>query len=439
MSDVPDALRSAPRRPFQFRDFRLYALAMLVSTIAMQMQSVAIGWQVYALTGSALSLGYVGLAQFAPAILLSFATGHAADRFERRHVLAICHALLASSALGLFWLVQSTTTHRVGFIYALLVLVGGARAFQAPASQALTPNLVPLAHFPSAVAWTSSIWQISVVGGPALGGLLYAAGGGGLVYGVATALEIAAVGLLLGLRVKTTRARAANSVGAYAAGLHFVRRHPVILGALSLDLFAVLLGGAVALLPIYARDILHVGPQGLGLLRSAPAVGALVVAVVLAFRPLERRSGMTMLACVAIFGVATVGFGVSRSFPTTLFALALAGAADMVSVYIRHALVQLNTPDTMRGRVAAINMIFIGASNELGEFESGLAASWLGAVPAVVLGGVGSCLVVVVCALLFPELRRADRLVLASDPGREEADDELRVATRSAEVSLEGS
>jgi hypothetical protein len=198
--------------------------------------------------------------------------------------------------------------------------------------------------------------------------------------------------------------------------------------------FAVLLGGAVALLPIYARDILHVGPQGLGLLRSAPAAGALVVAVALAFRPLERRSGITMLACVAIFGVATILFGVSRNFPTTLFALALAGAADMVSVYIRHALVQLNTPDTMRGRVAAINMIFIGASNELGEFESGLAATWLGVVPAVVFGGVASCLVVAGCALLFPELRRADRLRLASGPGHEEVDDELLVSPRAADV-----
>jgi MFS family permease len=411
------ARASSPERPgsaLQFRDFRRFALAMLLSTVAMQMASVAIGWQVYALTGSALSLGYVGLAQFAPAILLSFATGQASDRFERRHVLVVCHSLLALSALGLFLLGQSGTLHRVGFIYGLLVLVGAARAFQAPASQSLTPNLVPLTHFPSAVAWTSSIWQISVVSGPALGGVLFASGGGRLVYGATMALELVSVVVLLSLQVRTTRQRAEISVSEFLAGWRFVRHRPVILGALSLDLCAVLLGGAVALLPIYARDLLHVGPEGLGLLRSAPAVGALAVALALAYRPIKRRSGEIMLGCVLLFGVATVVFGVSRHFTLSLGALAVAGAADMGSVYIRHALVQLNTPDQMRGRVAAINMMFIGASNELGEFESGMAAALLGVVPAVVLGGLGSCAAVAVWALLFPELRRADRLSLST-------------------------
>jgi MFS family permease len=414
MRSAPEPSPERPGSAIQFRDFRLFALAMLLSTIAMQMASVAIGWQVYALTGSALSLGYVGLAQFAPAILLSFVTGQASDRFERRRVLVVCHTLLALSTLGLLVLGQSTTPHRVGFIYGLLVLVGAARAFQAPASQSLTPNLVPATHFPSAVAWTSSIWQISVVSGPALGGVLFAAGGGRLVYGTATALDLVSVAVLLSLRTKTTRKRAEISVSEFVAGWRFVRHEPVILGALSLDLCAVLLGGAVALLPIYARDLLHVGPQGLGLLRSAPAVGALLVALALAYRPIERRSGTVMLACVLVFGVATVVFGLSRHFVLSLGALAIAGAADMGSVYIRHALVQLNTPDTMRGRVAAINMIFIGASNELGEFESGMAAALLGVVPAVVLGGLGSCAVVALWALLFPELRRADRLSLST-------------------------
>jgi MFS family permease len=413
---MSSALEPNPERPgsaLKFRDFRLFGLAMLLSTIAMQMASVAIGWQMYALTGSALSLGYVGLAQFAPAILLSFVTGQASDRFERRRVLVVCHSLLALSALGLLLLGQTTTLHRVGFIYGLLVLVGAARAFQAPASQSLTPNLVPDSYFPSAVAWTSSIWQISVVSGPALGGVLFATGGGRLVYGTATALDLASVAVLLSLRTRTTRKRAEISVSEFVAGWRFVRHEPIILGALSLDLCAVLLGGAVALLPIYARDLLHVGPQGLGLLRSAPAVGALLVALALAYRPIERRSGAIMLACVLVFGVATVVFGLSTHFVLSLSALAIAGAADMGSVYIRHALVQLNTPDTMRGRVAAINMMFIGASNELGEFESGMAAALLGVVPAVVLGGLGSCVVVAVWALLFPELRRADRLSLS--------------------------
>jgi MFS family permease len=413
---MSSALEPNPERPgsaLKFRDFRLFGLAMLLSTIAMQMASVAIGWQMYALTGSALSLGYVGLAQFAPAILLSFVTGQASDRFERWRVLVVCHSLLALSALGLLLLGQTTTLHRVGFIYGLLVLVGAARAFQAPASQSLTPNLVPDSYFPSAVAWTSSIWQISVVSGPALGGVLFATGGGRLVYGTATALDLASVAVLLSLRTRTTRKRAEISVSEFVAGWRFVQHEPIILGALSLDLCAVLLGGAVALLPIYARDLLHVGPQGLGLLRSAPAVGALLVALALAYRPIERRSGAIMLAYVLVFGVATVVFGLSRHFVLSLSALAIAGAADMGSVYIRHALVQLNTPDTMRGRVAAINMMFIGASNELGEFESGMAAALLGVVPAVVLGGLGSCAVVAVWALLFPELRRADRLSLS--------------------------
>jgi MFS family permease len=392
---------------------------MLLSTLSMQMASVAIGWQVYALTGSALSLGYVGLAQFLPAILLSIVTGHVADRFDRRLVLVVCHALLVLGMLGMFWLGRGARAEQVGTIYALLVLVGIARAFQAPASQALTPNLVPLSHFPSAVAWTSSIWQVAVVGGPALGGTLYAAGGGALVYGSAVALEIAAVLVLLCLRVQTTRKRASSSLREIVAGFGFVRQKPVILGALSLDLFAVLLGGAVALLPIYARDILHVGPRGLGLLRGAPAAGALLVAVLLAYRPLQRRAGATMFVCVAIFGFSTVLFGLSRDFGLSLFALALGGGADMVSVYVRHALVQLNTPDAMRGRVAGINMMFIGASNELGEFESGLAAAWLGVVPAVVLGGIGSCLVVALWAFLFPQLRRVDRLGPSANAGWE--------------------
>jgi MFS family permease len=294
------------------------------------------------------------------------------------------------------------------------VVIGSARAFQGPTSQAMMPSLVPLPVFPNAVAWSSSTWQISVVAGPALGGALYAVGGARVVYACSAALELITVGVFLLLRGGGRDPNAAphgqSTLRELSAGLRFVWQKRVILGAISLDLFAVLFGGAAALLPIYARDILHTDPRGLGLLRSAPAVGALVVAVWLAYRPLLRRAGLVMFACVGVFGLATIVFGLSRSFALSLCALAITGAADMVSVFVRHSLVQLRTPDAMRGRVAAVNMIFIGGSNELGEFESGVVANWLGSVPAVVLGGVATCLVVIVWMLLFPALRRIDRL-----------------------------
>ena len=297
-------------------------------------------------------------------------------------------------------------------IYAVLVGVGIARAFQGPASQSLLPSLVPVDHFGNAVAWSTSLWQTAMVLGPTLGGLAYAAfGGPSPVYAMAAGCSLGASVLVATMHPIAPRGRREPTTRASLfAGVRYVWTNQIVLGAISLDLFAVLLGGATALLPIYARDILDLGPWALGVLRSAPAAGAAVTGVALALRPLERRAGAKMFACVALFGAATIAFGLSRSFALSLAALVAVGASDMVSVYVRSALVQLATPDVMRGRVSAVNMVFIGASNELGEFESGLTAQWLGAVPSVVLGGVGTLLVVALWAWRFPKLRRVDEL-----------------------------
>ncbi|HEX6273273.1 MAG TPA: MFS transporter [Polyangiaceae bacterium] len=391
-------------------DFRRYQTARFASLIGTQMQSVAVGWQIYTLTGRPLDLGLVGLAQFLPAIALWPVTGLVADRLERRAVLATCHALLGICAVLLFLLARMPDPSLAG-IYSVLTVVGAARAFGGPAGHSLSPNLVPRAELPNAIAWGSMIFHLSFALGPALGGLVYDASSAETVFVLHAALEVASVALLLSLG-KRSRGDATQE-GAMAevvAGLRYVFQRKILLGAISLDLFAVLLGGAMALLPIFARDILHAGPTGLGLLRSAPALGAAATALWLAARPLVRRTGVVMFASVFVFGLATIVFALSRSLELSMLALAVAGASDMVSVYVRHSLVQLETPDAMRGRVAAVNLVFIGASNELGEFESGVTAAWLGTVRAAVLGGVGTCVVVVLWALGFPELRRVDRL-----------------------------
>jgi MFS family permease len=390
-----------------------------MATLATQMQSVAVGWHVYSLTRDPLDLGYVGLAQFLPAVLLWPLTGHAADRFDRARILAFCYLVLALSGLGL-GLLGARGVENPTAIYAILAVVGATRAFAGPAGQALVPNLVPREHLPNAIAWNSSTWQVAVVSGPALGGLLYAATSATAVYAAQAALDLASVALFLSIKTRsgrTTSPRESSRGAALVAGIRYVWREKILLGAISLDLFAVLLGGAVALLPIFARDILHTGPTGLGLLRSAPAAGAGITAVLLAYRPLTRRVGRTMLACVFAFGLATIVFGLSRHYALSLAALAVAGAVDMVSVFVRQSLVQLGTPDAMRGRVSAVNQVFVGASNELGEFESGIAAAFLGTVPAVVTGGVGTCLIVLLWSALFPALRRADSLDQAPMPG----------------------
>jgi hypothetical protein len=297
-------------------------------------------------------------------------------------------------------------------IYAVLAVVGVARAFLGPANQSMLPSLVPVEHFGNAVAWSSSLWQSGTVIGPMLGGLVYGVSGADTVYATATATSLAALALIAALDSppRPDTAEGARKRSSLLDGVRYVRRNPIVLGAISLDLFAVLLGGATALLPVYARDVLGLGPIALGILRSAPGAGAAVTGVLLALFPIDRGAGSKMLACVGLFGVSTIVFGLSHSFALSLVALTLGGAADMVSVVVRSALVQLATPDAMRGRVSAVNMVFIGASNELGEFESGVTAQWLGAVPAVVAGGIGTLVVVAAWALLFPSLRKVDRV-----------------------------
>ncbi|HUK25947.1 MAG TPA: MFS transporter [Terriglobales bacterium] len=415
MAEAEVPLRDG-RVAFTYPDFVRYELARFFIVAAIEMQSVAVGWQVYEITRRPLDLGLVGLAQFLPGILLFLIAGHAADRFDRRKVLVICYAGFAvCSALLL------AITLRRGLmvypIYGVLVLLGVVRSFNAPAGRALLPQLVATEHFPNAVAWNATAFQAATILGPALGGLLYAfAHGPSAVYAMAVVTALAAMLAMLQIKPRpTSRQREEISLKTVLAGLHYIWEQKVVLGSISLDLFAVLLGGAVALLPVYAREILHTGPWGLGLLRSAPGVGAAAMAVLLAHRPLARRTGATMLGCVASFGVFTILFGISRSLALSMVALLLVGACDMVSVIIRGILVQLATPDQMRGRVNAVDMIFIGASNEFGEFESGLTAHWFGTVPAVLLGGVGTLLVVGFWAWLFPELRKADRLTVTGN------------------------
>jgi len=395
---------------FRHRAFARFFAARVAAIMAYQMLSVAVGWQVYDLTGSALALGFVGLAQFAPSVALLLVVGHVADRHDRRLVLRSGQAIDAIVALGL---AAASVAGRIGpeAIFAAVVLIGASRAFQNPSSQALVPSLVPREELPRALAASSSAVQAAVIAGPALGGLLYVAGPGA-VYAACAMLYALAAAFVTSIRLARREAppREPPSLASLTAGIRYIRAKPVLLGAISLDLFAVFLGGATALLPIYARDVLHTGPEGLGLLRSATAVGALATALVLARRPLGARTGRTMFACVAIFGAATIVFGLSTVFALSFVALVVMGAADMVSVVIRSSLVQLGTPDEMRGRVSAVNSVFIGASNQLGEFESGLTAAWFGAVPAVVLGGAGTLLVVALWMRLFPELARFDRL-----------------------------
>jgi MFS family permease len=395
---------------FRHRDFALYCTARFLSATAIQMQNVAIGWLVYDITRDPFALGIVGLVAFLPTIALALVTGHVADRFDRRAILLVCYAVAVIAAGGLFacaW----TGTRQVWPIYLLILLFGATRAFANPAGQALVPNLVPSEHFGNAVAWNSSAWQTATIAGPALGGLLYAAGGS-VVFAAATGCFALTLALSACIRYRAAPAsREKTSWATLLAGIRFIREKPVIFGAISLDLFAVLLGGATALLPIYARDILLVGPWGLGLLRSMPAVGAAVMALVLAYRPLSRHTGRWMFQAVAIFGLATIGFGVSESLPLSLACLFILGAADMVSVFVRQTLVQIDTPDVMRGRVSAVNTVFIGASNELGEFESGTLAALIGTVPAVVVGGLGTLAIAALWARWFPALRDRDWLI----------------------------
>src|ERR1700747_3125109 len=386
--------RLAGRIAFTYPDFTLYQAARFFIVAALEMQSVAVGWQVYALTRRPLDLGLVGLAQFLPGVLLFLVAGHAADRHDRVRLLNICYAgfILCSVLLLALTLRHSRSVYA---IYAVLLLLGVVRCFNWPASRALLPLLVPGDYFSKAVAWNASLFQAATILGPSIGGILYAlVGGPSVVYGTATAAS--AIALIASLRIHTTsqpRPAEEMSLHTVMAGFRYVWREKVVLGSISLDMFAVLLGGAVALLPVYASDILRTGPWGLGLLRSAPGVGAAMMALFLAQKPIRGRAGWIMLTCVAGFGVFTIVFGISRSLTLSLLALFMVGATDMVSVIIRATLVQIATPDPMRGRVNAVDMLFIGASNELGEFESGLTAHWFGTVRSVVLGGIGPLVV----------------------------------------------
>jgi MFS family permease len=389
-------------------------LGRSLSSLAAQMQAVAVGWQIYALTGSAFSLGLVGLAQFLPVVTLVLVAGHVVDRSDRRKIAAICQAIAGTAALAL---ALAAFTHHLApaMIYALVVVVGAAKAFEGPSLQALLPALVPGELFPSAAALSSSMFQTATILGPSLGGLLYGLGSG-IVYAMcAGVFFMAAVSTYQVPAIIRKAALEPPSLASFFGGLTFIRQRPEILGAISLDLFAVLLGGATALLPIYAHDILKAGPVGLGLLRAAPGIGAILVSVWLTRHPMRGVLGLKMFAAVGVFGLATIVFGISRSLPLSVAMLATLGGADVISVVIRSSLVQMRTPDAMRGRVAAVNMLFIGSSNQLGEFESGTLAALLGATPAVVLGGVGTLLVACVWMGLFPALRRLNRIDLAPE------------------------
>ena len=381
------------------RDFTLFLIAKFATSVASQMLVVAVGWQVYQMTGRLMDLGLIGLSQFLPFVALALFAGHAADRFDRRRVIVLCNVALLACALSLLVM----TFHKVSSVLPIFVALGGlgiARAFHAPAAQSIMPNLVPVKAFSNAVALNSTTWQIASVAGPSLGGVLYSLAGSGpdphgagsgaaLVYAIVALQYLGAV-LLMSFtrRHKPAHAGGDFSVSQMLEGFRFVWRRKTVLGAISLDLFAVLFGGATALLPAFTRDVLHAGPEVFGMLRAAPGVGAGVTAVMLAFRPITRRVGVWMFSGVIVFGIATIVYALSREVWLALLALAVLGAGDMVSVFIRHILVQMETPDAIRGRVSAVNSVFIGASNELGEFESGVTAAWFGLIPALLLGGV---------------------------------------------------
>ncbi|WP_308922711.1 MFS transporter [Janthinobacterium sp. J1-1] len=390
------------------RNFAFYLSARVLGTLAVQMQSVAIGWQVYQMTGSLFDLGLIGLAQFAPFLLLILPAGHIADRYNRRNIIAWCLTAQLACALALLAFTM-TGLSIVWPVFAVLVLFGSARAFMMPATQAVLVNMVPKESFSRALALSSSSSHIAIILGPTLGGLLYIFGPK-VVYLISSALLVLSVLLM---RATTPAPQVVKrepvSWSTLLEGLHFVWSRPIMLGAISLDLFAVLFGGATALLPALAHDVLHIGPTGLGLLRTAPGMGAAVCSIALAFYPITRRVGAWMFGGVAVFGLGTIVLGSTGTFLVALVALFLMGIGDMVSVYIRHLLVQYETPDEIRGRVSAVNSVFIGASNELGEFESGVTAGWFGLVRAVLFGGAATLAVTGIWAMLFPVLSRMDR------------------------------
>ncbi len=406
-----DASLPAPSRfiAFRHRDFRLFFCSRFLVALSAQMVDVAVAWLIYDITGSALALGSIGLAIFLPNIAFLLIAGHVADRFERRRVLVIAYGVMALASAGLLVAVARGVAS-APLIFGLVAVLGTGRAFASPAASAFSATILPREHFANGVAMTSSAYQTATIAGPAVGGLIYMFGPQ-MVFLATTACFSACVALIASVRPRqTASAREPLTWDYLTAGIRFIRGNSTVLGLISLDLFAVLLGGATALLPIYAKDIFQTGPVGLGLLRSAPAVGAFITAILLAWFALNSKVGLRMFQSVAVFGLATIGFGLSTSFWVALPCLMVLGASDMVSVYIRSTLVQLETPDEMRGRVSAVNSMFIGASNELGEFESGVLAHATGPVAAVLIGGVGALGVTALWMRLFPNLRKRDRL-----------------------------
>jgi MFS family permease len=392
---------------------RLYLLARFCGSTAFQIQGVAVGWYIYAITNSPLQLGFVGLAMFLPTVSLALFAGHAIDRFQRRRVLLAAWSVqaLAAATIGVLALTGAGT---VFWIYVLIACVGAGRSFEQPAQAALLPTLVPVAVFARVTPAGSLVNQCAVVIGPALGGLLFIFGAPVAFFGAALSLLVALTAVYL-LPGHPPRPAQPLSLESFLSGVSFIRRAEAVRGAITLDMFGVFFGGATALLPIFARDILQIGPVGLGLLRSTPAVGALIAGLYLARHPLDRKVGRRMLIAVTVYGAATVVFGLSHWLPLTAAALMAIGAADVVSVVVRSTLVQTATPDEIRGRVSAVNSLFVGTSNQLGEFESGVTADWFGAVGSVVLGGAATLIVVAIASQRFPALRRMDRFIMAQD------------------------
>jgi len=408
---------------FLSRDFRLYQTARLLVILGAEAQALAVAWQIYQITHSALALGLTGLALYAPVILFMLAAGYVADRYDRRSVILVCYASQTLCTLALMRFALHPNGH-IWPIYAVLFAMGIGRAFSSPASSAFLPSLIPRHHFVNAVTWGAIVFQIANIAGPSVGGLLFTLpltgflkpwNGAAVVYAFSLITLLAFLVLVGMMRTRPVRVvKNAFNLESMLAGFRYVMRAKLLLGSISLDLFAVLLGGATALMPIFALDILHAGPRALGLLRAMPALGALIVSLALTFRPVKRDAGKRMLFCVAIFGTATVVFGLSHIIWVSLLALVIVGASDTVSMVIRASILQLATPSWLRGRVSAVNGLFIGASNELGAFESGLTAAWWGAVRAVVVGGIGALIVTGLASTLFPALRQIDELTSES-------------------------
>ncbi|HXD45432.1 MAG TPA: MFS transporter [Pseudolabrys sp.] len=412
-----DTAQVSSLRLIEQRPFVLFWLSRLSATSGTQMLALLIGWQIYALTGSAFDLGLVGLIQFVPAVVLTLLIGHAADRYDRRAIVRIAQTVYAAAALMITAALVAGALTR-DLLFAAVFMLGCARAFELPTGHSLVPSLVPPKLLPRAVAAWSSANQVAVICGPALGGLIYVFNPVA-VGAICTVCFVAAVTFVSFVHPRgQPQNREPPTLRSALTGFDFIRRRPRLLGVVTLDLFVVVLGGATALLPIFAKDILNSGPIGLGLLRSAPAVGALLTTVILSHYPIERRIGPAMFTSVAVFGVATIAFGLSTWMPLSLLALAVLGASDSVSVVIRFSLVQIETPEDKRGRVSAVNYLFVGSSNTLGDFESGAVAAWLGAVPSVLIGGIGSLLIAGLWMLFFPTLRRIDRYEPANDTER---------------------